>query len=92
VKPSDRAWCTLAAGVIVYDAFARDGQTLSEGAQTHRRAQPVTTLLIIAGVAVHLSGLVPGRFDPLHWLLLLKCFLIVKCKARRNMSRFGGVT
>jgi hypothetical protein len=71
MMPSDRAWCALAAGVIVYDVFARDGQTLSEGIPSAGRGLLATRLVII-GLAVHLSRVLSRRYDPLHWLLVVK--------------------
>lgn len=70
MKPCDRAWCVLAAGVVVYDLCASDGQTLSEGVDRYLQARPRGTRLAIAVLAVHLANVIPVRYDPLHWLFV----------------------
>jgi hypothetical protein len=70
MKPCDRAWCVLAAGVIGYDLFASDGQTLSEGVDRYLQARPRGTRLAIGILAIHLLNMVPERYDPLHWLFV----------------------
>lgn len=81
MKPSDRAWCVLAAGVIIYDFLSSDGQTLSEGVDRYLQARPHGTRLAIAILAVHLLNMVPDRYDPLHWL-----FVTAKLKHRGRLD------
>ena len=74
MKPADRAWCTLATGVVIYDMCARDGETLSDGAGRYPR---VPRGLVIAVLSAHLLNVIPRRYDPLHWL-------VVAAKAKRT--------
>lgn len=67
MKPADRAWCALAAGVVIYDVCARDGETLSDGAC---RYPLVPRGLVIAVLGAHLLEIIPSRYDPLHLLLI----------------------
>lgn len=68
MKPCDRAWCALAAGVVIYDLCA--SETLSEGVDRYLQARPRGTRLAIAVLAIHLANLIPSRYDPLHWLFV----------------------
>lgn len=68
MKPGDRAWATLAAGVIAYEAFAPKGELLSESYDRFRRAHPILAYAVLLYVATHLSRLIPNRVDPLTQL------------------------
>jgi hypothetical protein len=66
MRPADRAWLALAAGVIVYDFATVRGETLSDGCDRYRQSHPALTYLIIAAVTGHLTRVVPARFDIIH--------------------------
>lgn len=68
LRPADRAWLALAAGVAAWDLLCPAGETLSEGADRYLATRPVLTHLVTALVALHLCNLVPARCDPLHLL------------------------
>jgi hypothetical protein len=78
MRPADRAWLTLAAGVIVYDFATISGETLSEGCDRYRQSHPVLTYLVIAAVTGHLTRVVPARFDVLHGFFGVKNYLRAK--------------
>lgn len=65
MRPADRAWVVLAAVVVAWDLVSPEGETLSEGAKRHAREQRVATLSTISYLAMHLSGVIPARYDPL---------------------------
>lgn len=63
MKPADRAWLTLAGGILAWDALGPE--TLSAACDRYHRARPWTTRLIVAVVALHLLDWLPRRIDPL---------------------------
>ncbi len=69
MRPADRAWAVLGAGVVAYEIAADD--LLSDAADRH----PWITRLAVATVGLHLLGAVPDRYDPLHWLFGVKRLL-----------------
>jgi hypothetical protein len=71
MRPSDEAWLVLAAGVIVWDAAAPDGEMLSEAADRWMVSRPWLTRIIVAAFALHLCNGVPARLDPVHGAFLL---------------------
>lgn len=70
-RPADKAWITLAVGVLVWEIFAPDGELLSEAVDRYRRRRPLLTRLVIVYLSAHLSRIVPRRLDPLHRLARL---------------------
>lgn len=68
MKPGDRAWITLAVGVIAYEAACPRGELLSEACDRYRRRRPVTTYTVIVYLACHLTRVWPRRIDPLTQL------------------------
>ena len=69
-RPADRAWITLAAGILTYEILAED-ELLSEAVDRYRRRHPIITQMVIGYVAAHLLRIIPRRFDPLHRLASL---------------------
>lgn len=70
LRPSDRAWCVLAAGVIAYEACAPRDELLSEACDRYLISHPTATRFVIAVVAAHLGNAIPPQADALHWLFL----------------------
>ena len=64
MRPADRAWLVLAAGVIAYDLLAPPGETLSEGVDRYLSRRPWLTKLLVLGVAKHLTNEVAPWADP----------------------------
>ena len=67
MRPSDRAWLVLGAGVVAWDALCPADEMLSEASARYTRARPLLwypTVIYIAGHLVH----VWGRRDPLSAL------------------------
>lgn len=69
LRPSDKAWMVLGAGVLVYDMASPRGETLSEGVDRYRCRWPVRTHLVVVVVAAHLLRKLPVQLDPLHGFL-----------------------
>lgn len=68
LRPADRAWLTLAAGVLVWDAVCPRGEMLSEASSRYTKAQPLLWCSTIVYVAGHLMHIWPQRCDPLAQL------------------------
>lgn len=81
MTPADRAWVTLGAGILGWDLFCNDGDTLSERVDDYLTTHPILTRAVIAVVAVHLANAITPRYDPIHRLFLT---------ARRTRTRPGA--
>ena len=70
MKPADRAWVTIGAGVLAYEVVAglRRWELLSEAADRYRRRRPLLTHLTVLYLSGHLLRRWPRRADPLHQL------------------------
>lgn len=68
MRASDKAWLTLAAGVVVWDVACPRGEMLSEASARYATARPVLSRAVIGYVAIHLMHLLPPRCDPLSLL------------------------
>lgn len=68
LRPSDKAWIVLGAGVLVWDVCCPRGEMLSEASARYTAGRPVLSRLLIGYVAVHLMHVVPQRWDPLSRL------------------------
>jgi len=68
MKYEDYGWLAVAVGVLVIDAHAPRGRTLSHGFARYRRKRPAVVTSVVAYLLAHLYGVVPPRFDPLHRL------------------------
>lgn len=71
MHPADRAWLTLATGVVAYNLAADDGELMSEGVDRYMLRHPWTTRLVAALVAAHVCNAMPARLDIVHWLFVL---------------------
>lgn len=65
MRPGDRAWLALAAGVIAYEIVAPPDELLSEACDRARHRAPIVTCSTIVYFAAHLLRLWPRRIDPL---------------------------
>lgn len=72
MQPADRAWLTLAGGVLVYDLLCPRGETLSEGVDRYHAARPWLTRISVAIVAAHLLDWLPSLLDPLHCITVIR--------------------
>lgn len=63
---ADRAWLTLGLGVVGYDLFCVEGQTLSEGADAAMLHHPWLVRCVAFALAAHVCNLVSPQYDPLH--------------------------
>jgi hypothetical protein len=68
VRPADRAWLALAAGVVAWDVGCPRGELLSEASARYTKARPVLWPIVVAYVAGHLVHVWPTRCDPLSVL------------------------
>ncbi|AYQ98523.1 hypothetical protein SEA_REPTAR3000_37 [Mycobacterium phage Reptar3000] len=69
MRPADRAWLALVAGVVAYEVFAPRGELLSEGMDRYlagRWAWPTRAAVVVT--AAHLLNVLPDRIDPIHRL------------------------
>lgn len=64
MRPADQAWIALAAGVLVYELAAHDGELLSEAADRYLARHPVLTIGVVAATALHLLNITPRWCDP----------------------------
>ncbi len=60
------AWATLAGGVLLYDAVAKE--TMSEGMDRLIASHKVLAVGAVAVTAAHLLNYLPEPIDPLHQL------------------------
>ena len=75
MRPSTKAWGVLVAGVATYDVLSPKGETLSEAVDSALEASPykrTITLAAIGVTALHLSNVLPERYDPFHYALRWK--------------------
>lgn len=63
MRPSDKAWLTLAAGVVAWDVLCPRDEMLSEASARYRAAQPVVWPLVICYTAGHLMHIWPREAD-----------------------------
>lgn len=67
MRPANRAWLVLGAGVVAWDAFCKPGETLSEAADEWN---PVITTVVAFALAAHVSNRVKPEWDAIHWAYL----------------------
>lgn len=67
LRPGNKAWIVLGLYVLGWDAFCRDGETLSEAADDW---PPLWTTVVAFAVAGHVSNRIPPRWDAVHWAYL----------------------
>lgn len=63
-----KGWLGLAAYLVVVEAFAPKGETLSEGVDDWMEKHPGKAIWygLVAIFAAHLINLIPERYDPIH--------------------------
>jgi len=81
VRPAAKAICVLLGGVVAYDVFCEDGETISEGLDELLVDHRVATETVLLLLYLHCSNRVPAELDALHWLFLA---------ARWTRKRFGA--
>ena len=75
MRPSERAWLGLGAGIAVYEVLCPRGETLSECVDAALEGSPLTravTLGAIGVTALHLANLLPPKYDPFSHALKWK--------------------
>lgn len=68
MRPADRAWVALAAGVVAWDVLCGDDEMLSQASRRYTEARPVLWSAAVIYVAGHLLHRWPERYDPLSGL------------------------
>lgn len=63
LRPSDRAWLTLAGAVVVWDAVCPRGEMLSEASGRYVAARPLLARVLIVYTAGHLMHVWPPGSD-----------------------------
>jgi hypothetical protein len=63
MRPADRAWLVLGAGVIAWDALCPKGDLLSDASERYTAAHPVLWRGAIIYTAGHLMHVWPEKFD-----------------------------
>lgn len=66
MRPSQKAWIALAAGVIIYEIGATEGEMLSHQCDRWLASHPVLTTAVISFTALHLLNMLPSKVDPWH--------------------------
>lgn len=61
-----RGWLAVAGVIVVIDATARPGETLSEAADRAIGRHPVLTVVGATLVWAHVINLLPPAVDPVH--------------------------
>lgn len=68
MRPAEKAWLALAAGVIGYEIFAEEGELMSEAVDRWLMKHPAVTTLGVVVTAMHLLNWIPKPIDPFHLL------------------------
>lgn len=63
MRSADRAWLTLAAGVLAYEVFAPRSELLSDGCDRYLEGHPWLTRAVVAMTALHLVNVLPVWCD-----------------------------
>jgi hypothetical protein len=71
LRPGDKAWIVLGAGVLSYDVLCSDGDTMSEAADAYVLRHPWVTRFVAFSLAAHVCNLAKPELDPIHWLFVL---------------------
>lgn len=58
-----QAWTVLAAGVLSYEIYCKDGELLSDCVDKWLVSRPVLTRAVIAALSLHLANALPARCD-----------------------------
>lgn len=73
-KAPDAMWAAIVGGVVAYDTLCRPGETLSERMDTYleHKTGRYITYAAVGMTALHLTNILPDRFDLIHQLTKLK--------------------
>lgn len=63
LRPGDKAWLALAAGVLAWDWMCPRGEMLSEASARYKAARPVLWPAAIVYTAGHLWHVWPEEYD-----------------------------
>lgn len=66
LRPSDRAWCAIGVFVVVYNLAAKEGETLSEGADRYMLSHRWITRGVAFALVSHVCNMMSPRFDIIH--------------------------
>lgn len=68
MRHGDWAWLVLAGGVCAYEAYAglRQRELLSCAMDRYIDAHPLITRATVAAVSLHISNIIPEKFDVVH--------------------------
>lgn len=75
LRPGDKAWIALGAGVLVYELAALPEELMSEAADRYMLTHPWLVRSAAFIVAAHVANFVPAQCDPLAWLFRAKFLL-----------------
>lgn len=64
MRPSDKAWLTLAASILTWDCLCPSDEMLSEASARYLHARPLLWPLMVIFTAGHLLHIWPDRCDP----------------------------
>jgi len=70
MRSGDRGWLALGAGIAVFEVLGEE--TLSQAADRYMQHHPWLVRGVAFGLVVHVCNMIPDRYDPLHWLFLVK--------------------
>lgn len=68
MRPADRAWLVLGAGVAIWDIACDPDEMLSAASSRYTKARPLLWRLVVIYVAGHLIHCWPERVDLLSGL------------------------
>jgi len=71
MRPGDKAWIALAAGVVAWDVSCLEGEMLSEASHRYAKHHPVLAAVVVFSVASHLINRLPKSVDPIHGIGLV---------------------
>ncbi|MGV7669171.1 DUF7427 family protein [Mycobacterium kansasii] len=71
LRPSDKAWLTLAAGILAWDCLCPPNEMLSDASARYLHARPLLWPLLVIYTGGHLLHVWPERCDPLSLLARL---------------------
>ena len=68
LRPADKAWLSLAFGVLAWDLLCPDDEMLSEASSRYAASHPLVAYAVVVSVALHLVDRLPSWIDPIHGL------------------------
>ena len=68
MRASEKAWFSIALGVLVYEVAAPEGELLSHAFDRFLDRHPYLTWVATVALAAHLLNVMPPKVDPLAQL------------------------